>query len=224
MNEGPGKRLDLPPRPARLRDGRCVLLRHGAPGDEAGIAHVVVAAFPVYARAARGDSLRAARAYARELRPEPFVVAVLAPAERVIGVSCLSGRGSASGGRLVRLRAKLENWGLYGLLCFGLDKLRARLFESVYRVRPGELYRYLDAVDPGFRSLGVGRHIADFVDDYGRAAGHHTVSAKHRADNHPVLSLHRGRGCVLLERPPTRLARLFGQPPTVISTRRLGCA
>jgi GNAT superfamily N-acetyltransferase len=221
MNEGPGKRLDLPPRPARLRDGRCVLLRHGAPGDEAGIAHVVTAAFPVYIRAARGDSLRATRAFARELRPEQFVLAVLTPGERVIGVSCLSRSGGASQGRLVRLGAKLGNWGLYGLLCFGLEKLRARLFESVYRVRPGELYRYLDAVDSGYRSLGVGRHIADFVDDYGRAAGHHSVSAKHRGDNQPVLALHRARGCVLLEPPPTRLARLFGQPPMVISTRRL---
>ena len=189
-----------------------------------GIAHVVVAAFPVYARAARGDSLRAARAFASELRPEQFVVAVLAPGERVIGVSCLSGRADARGSTLERLRAKLSSWGLYGLLCFGLEKLRARLFESVYRVRPGELYRYLDAVDPGFRSLGVGRRIADFVDDYARASGHHTVSAKHRADNHPVLALHRRRGCVLFEPPATRLARLFGQPPMVISTRRLGSA
>jgi GNAT superfamily N-acetyltransferase len=149
------------------------------------------------------------------------VVAVLNPGERVFGVSCLSGREGASGDPLGRLRAKLENWGLCGRLCFGLEKLRARLFESVHRVRPGELYRYLDAVDPGYRSLGVGRHIADFVDDYGRAAGHHSVSAKHRGDNQPVLALHRGRGCVLLEPPPTRLARLFGQPPMVISTRRL---
>ena len=213
---------DLAPRPARLRDGRSVVLRHGSAGDEASIAHVVSAGFPVYVRAARGDSLRAARYLASELRPEQFVVAVLTPGERVIGVSCLSGRGAASGGRLERLRAKLSNWGLYGLLCFGLEKLRARLFESVYRVRPGELYRYLDAVDPGYRSLRVGRHIADFVDDYARATGHHAVSAKHRADNGPVLALHRARGCVLLEPRSTRLAQLFGQPPMVISTRRLG--
>jgi GNAT superfamily N-acetyltransferase len=215
------RRLDLAPLPARLRDGRTVLLRHGAPGDEVGIAGVVCAAFPVYTRATRGDMARAVRGFAQELRPEQFVVAVLTPDERVIGVSCLSGRGGASGDLRVRMHAKLANWGVYGLLCFGLEKVRARLFESVYRVQPGELYRYLDAVDPGYRSLGVGRHIADFVDDYGRAAGHHTVSAKHRADNQPVLALHRGRGCELLEPPPTRLARLLGQPAMVISTRRL---
>jgi GNAT superfamily N-acetyltransferase len=191
-------------------------------GDEAGIARVVCSGFPVYTRAARGDGARAVRGFAQELQPGQFVVAVLMPEERVIGVSCLSGRGSASSGDLsARLRAKLSNWGVYGLLCFGVEKLRARLFESVYRVQPGELYRYLDAVDPGTRSLGVGRHIADFVDDYARAAGHHTVSAKHRADNQPVIALHRGRGCALLEPPPTRWARLLGQPPMVISTRRL---
>ncbi|MEN8161311.1 MAG: hypothetical protein ABFS41_14665, partial [Myxococcota bacterium] len=62
---------------------------------------------------------------------------------------------------------------------------------------------------------------ADYVDDYARAAGHHTVSAKHRAANQPVLALHRKRGCALHERPPTPLARLLGLPPMVISTRQL---
>ena len=65
------------------------------------------------------------------------------------------------------------------------------------------------------------RLVSDFVEDYGRAAGHHTVSARHRADNQPVLALHRKRGCQLIVCRPTLLARLLRQPPMVISRRVL---
>jgi ribosomal protein S18 acetylase RimI-like enzyme len=213
---------DLPEREATLKDGRRVRLRHGRAGDEVGIARLVTAAFPVYRRAARGDAERAIAGFARELRPEQFVVAALAEDGLVIGASCLSGRGGDAGGRVRRLRRKLSSWGAWGMLCFGVEKLRARLLESAHRTPPDELYRYLDAVDAGHRSLGVGRHVADFVEDYARAAGYRAVSAKHRADNQPVLALHRKRGCTLLEPPPTPLGRLFRLPPMVISTRALG--
>ncbi|MGH7287696.1 MAG: GNAT family N-acetyltransferase [Myxococcota bacterium] len=212
---------DLPERQARLKDGRSVRVRHGSAGDEAGIAALIAAAFPVYERAARGDPERAARSFARELRPHEFVVAALADTGQLVGVSCISGRGQAGLSLVARIRTKLECWSVHGLLCFLLEKIRRRLFESAHRARPGELYRYLDAVDVHYRSLGVARHIADFVDDYGRAAGYHTVSAKHRSDNHPVLALHRKRGCALIERPPTLLARSFRYPHMAISTRVL---
>lgn len=209
----------------QLKDGRTLRVRHGRAGDEAAIARIVAAAFRVYERAARGDSERAARGFARALRPDAFVVAVLAETGALIGVSCIAGRGQASLGRLARIRRKLDGWGVHGLLCFGIEKIRSRLLDSGYRARPGELYRYLDAVDVRHRSLGVARHIADFVDDYARASGHHTVSAKHDADNQPVLALHRKRGCALVELPPPPLARWLRRPGMVLSTRALfpGC-
>jgi hypothetical protein len=217
----PARRIELPERQARLKDGRTVQIRHGRAGDEAGIARLLAAAFPVYARAARRDGERAVRSLAREVRPEAYVVAVLAAEGRLVGVSCMSGHGATEPGRWQRIRTKLDAWGVYGLLCFGVEKLRARLFEAGHRVRPGELYRHLDAVEVGCRSLGVSRHVTDFVEDYGRAAGHHTVSARHRADNQPVLALHRKRGCVLVESPRPPLARLFRQPPMLVSSRAL---
>ena len=212
---------DLPERQARLKDGRTIQVRHGCPDDEAGIARLIAAAFPVYERAARSDSDRAARSFAREVEPQEYVVAVLAESGALVGVSRINGRGQSGPSRLARIRRKLAGWGVYGLLCFGLEKVRSRLLEAGFRARPGELYRYLDAVDLSCRSLGVARHIADFVDDYARAAGYHTVSAKHHADNLPVLGLHRKRGCVLVARPPTPLARLLRYPHMVISTRAL---
>jgi GNAT superfamily N-acetyltransferase len=217
----PNQRADLPPRLARLQDGRRVQVRHGRAGDEAGIARLIAAAFPVYARAARGDPDRAVRGLAKELQPESYVVAVLADGDALIGVSCVSGRARNGLGRVRRIRRKLDCWGGYGLLCFLLEKLRSRLLEAGSGPGAGALYRYLDAVDPSCRSLGVGRHIADFVDDYARAAGHHSVWAKHRSDNRPVLELHRKRGCVLVELPPTPLARLLRLPTMVVSTRAL---
>ncbi|MEN8161629.1 MAG: hypothetical protein ABFS41_16285, partial [Myxococcota bacterium] len=81
--------IDLPEREGTLKDGRRVRLRHGRVGDEVGIARLVTAAFPVYRRAARGDAERAVRGFARELRPEQFVVAALAEDGLLIGVSCL---------------------------------------------------------------------------------------------------------------------------------------
>lgn len=218
----PDSRLrDLPEREAALKDGRRVRLRHGRPGDEVGIARLVAEAFPVYRRAARGDAERAVAGLARELTARHFVVAALEDG-RLIGASCLSGRGGDASGLVARLRTKLASWGAYGLLCFGAEKLRVRLFEPRYRTRHGELYRYLDAVDADHRSLGVGRQVADFVDDYARANGHHAVTAKHHADNAPVLALHRKRGCALHALPPTPLARLLGRPTMWISTRALG--
>jgi len=213
---------DLPAREATLKDGRRVRLRHGRVGDELGIARLVAAAFPVYRRAARGSAERAAHGLARELCAQQFVVAVLVADDTLIGASCLSGRGGDSSGPVARLKKKLACWGVYGLVCFGLEKLRVRLFEPRYWTRPGELYRYLDAVDAGHRSLGVGRQVADFVDDYARANGLHTVTAKHDAENEPVLALHRKRGCTLRALAPTPLARLLGRPPMWISTRALG--
>src|SRR5262245_48167278 len=202
----------LPERQAGLKDGRSVVVRHGRAGDEAGIARLLVEAFPVYLRAARGDAARAARCLAGELRPGSFVVAELAGDGRLVGASCMSERPAAGAGGSARARSKLAGWGAWGLFCFGVEKLRARLFETGPRLRPGELYRYLDAVEARCRSLGVSRHVTDFVEDFARAAGHHAVSAKHRADNAPVLALHRKRGCELLERPRTPLARLLRRP------------
>jgi GNAT superfamily N-acetyltransferase len=214
------QRADLPPRLVQLKDRRIVRVRHGRVGDEAGIARLLAAAFPVYLRAARGDPERAVRCLARELEPEAYVVAVLADGDPLVGVACVSSRGRTLS-RVERVRRKLACWGAYGLLCFLLEKVRSRLLESRFRARPGELYRYLDAVDATCRSLGVGRHIADFVEDYARAAGHDTVSAKHRSDNRPVLALHRKRGCVLVELPPTPLARLLRRRGMVVSSRAL---
>ena len=214
-------RTDLAELQARLKDGRGIRVRHGRAGDEAGIARVVAAAFPVYERAARGDPERAVRSFARELRPQEFVVAVLAETERLIGASCISGRGEAGLGPVERIRRKLACWGGAGLLHFLLEKVRRRLFETRLRKQPGELYRYLSAVDVRHRSLGVAGHIADFVDDYARAAGHRSVLALHHSTNLPVLGLHRKRGCVLIERPATPLARLFRRPHMVISCRAL---
>jgi len=214
-------RPDLPPRRVRLKDGRTARVRHGRAGDEAAIARLIAGAFPVYARAARGDPDRAVRGLASELEPDSYLVAELVDGDRLVGVSCVSGRAPVDRSRVERVRRKLARWGVYGLLCFVLEKLRSRLLESTPGPGPGGLYRYLDAVDPGCRSLGVGRHVADFIDDYARAAGHDSVWAKHRADNRPVLALHRKRGCVLVERQPTLLARLLRQPGMVVSTRAL---
>ena len=208
----------LPERQARLKDGRALTVRHGRAGDELGIAHLVAHAFWVYPRAAHGDLARAARSYARELRPEEFVVAELTDG-RLVGVSCVSGHGAERRNAAAGLRTKLACWGLYGAICFLAEKLRRRLLESGHRTAPGELYRYLDAVDLSCRSLGVGRHVADFVDDYARASGHHTVLAKHRADNRPVLALHQKRGCALVELPAPPLARLLRRPGMVLSRR-----
>ena len=217
----PARGRDLAERRARLKDGRSLVVRRGCAGDEAGIARLLAEAFPVYARAARGDAVRAARSLAREVRPEEFVVAVLADESRLVGASCMSAGPDGERGGLVRIRSKLALWGVWGLVCFAVEKLRARLFEAGPRLRPGELYRYLDAVEASCRSLGVSRHVTDFVEDWARAAGHHAVSAKHRADNAPVLALHRKRGCELLERPRTPLARLLRRPAVVISRRTL---
>ena len=54
------RNIDISPGSLRLCDGRSVLLRHGAAGDEMGIARVVTGAFPVYNRATRGNAQRAA--------------------------------------------------------------------------------------------------------------------------------------------------------------------
>jgi GNAT superfamily N-acetyltransferase len=212
---------ELPERTARLKDGRVIVLRHGRPGDEAGIARLVVAGFPLYRRAARGDFERAASAFAQELGANAFVVAALAEYGGLIGATCISGRGQRGSGRIARLRRKLAGWGLYGLACFGLEKLRSHLCNGSHRARPGELYRYLTAVDVRFRSQGVARQLADFVDDYARAAGHHIVLALHDADNVVVLALHRKRGCTLVELPRTRFSDWLRQPTVVMSRREL---
>jgi GNAT superfamily N-acetyltransferase len=212
---------DLPERRARLKDGRALTVRHGRAGDELGIAYLVAHAFPEYPRAARGDLARAARSYARELRPEDFVVAELTDGGWLVGVSCVSEHGAKGPNVAAGLRTKLACWGVYGALCFLLEKLRLRLLQSGHRTAPGELYRYLDAVDASCRSLGVGRHVADFVDDYARASGHHTVLAKHHADNRAVLALHQKRGCALVELPAPPLARLLRRSGMVLSRRTL---
>jgi RimJ/RimL family protein N-acetyltransferase len=72
-----------------------------------------------------------------------------------------------------------------------------------------------------FRSQGVARQLADFVDDYARAAGLHTVLALHDADNAAVLALHRKRGCTLVELPRTRFSDWLRQPSVVMSRREL---
>jgi GNAT superfamily N-acetyltransferase len=218
------RRADLPPRLAPLKDGRLVQLRHGRAGDEAGIARVLVPAFPVYLRAARGDADRAIRGLAGEIQTESYVVAVLADGDALIGLSCVSGRDGTQLSGLERFRRKLANWGVYGLLCFLLEKVSGRLLESPRGAEPGSMYRYLSAVEPSSRSLGVGGHLADFVDDYARAAGYHSVWARHRADNRPVLALHRKRGCLLVEYPLTLLGRLLHHPGMVVSIRRLSAA
>jgi GNAT superfamily N-acetyltransferase len=209
----------LPERQARLKDGRALTVRHGRAGDELGIAYLVAHAFWVYPRAAHGDLARAARSYAREVRPEEFVVAELTAGGRLVGASCVSEHGAKGSNAAAGLLTKLACWGLYGALCFLLEKLRRRLLESRHRTAPGELYRYLDAVDESCRSLGVGRYVADFVDDYARASGHHTVLAKHHADNRPVVALHQKRGCALVELPAPPLARLLRRPGMVLSRR-----
>jgi GNAT superfamily N-acetyltransferase len=215
---------DLPERQARLKDGRALTVRHGRGGDELGIAHLVAHVFPVYPRAAHGDLGRAVRSYAREVRPEEFVVAELSDGGRLVGASCVSEHGARGPNAAAGLRTKLACWGLHGAICFLVEKLRSRLLESRHRTAPGELYRYLDAVDESCRSLGVGRHVADFVDDYARASGHHTVLAKHHADNRPVLALHQKRGCTLVELPAPPLARLLRRPGMVMSRRTLDAA
>jgi len=215
------QQIDLPERTVRLRDGRSLRLRHARFGDETGIARLITAAFPIYRRAAQGDAGRAIRSFARELRPQSFVVGVLVESDRIIGVSCITGRRGDRMGAVRRIRTKIGCWGVAGLLCFLREKVRSRLFEARHHTQPGELYRSLDAVDAAHRSLGVGRHIADFVDDYARAAGHYRVLARHHSDNLPVLQLHRKRGCVLVDRPATPLARLLRRPHMVVSSRAL---
>jgi GNAT superfamily N-acetyltransferase len=212
---------DLPEREGRLKDGRAIRVRHGRAGDEAGIARVVAASFAVYPRAARGRPDRAVLSLAQEIWPPQFVVATLADGGLLVGASCISGRSRSGLGRFEQLRRKLGGWGVYGFLCFALENVRRRLFEAVPGARAGQLYRYLDAVDPDYRSLGVGRHVADFVEDYARAAGHPAVWAMHRADNRPVLELHRKRGCTLVANPPSSLGRWFGHPGMIVSTRDL---
>jgi ribosomal protein S18 acetylase RimI-like enzyme len=216
------KRSELAPRRARLEDGGEIVLRHARAGDEPGIARLLVEAFPAYVRAARGDRERAARALAREIEVEEFVVAARAESGWIVGTSCLSDAADSSGPpRLARVRRKLSGWGVFGALCFTVEKLRTRLFEPPFRPRPGELYRYNDAVDSRCRSLGVGRHVSDFVDAYARAAGFGAVSAKHHVDNQPVLALQKKRGCTLTSLPLPPLARLLGLRPMVLSTRAL---
>jgi ribosomal protein S18 acetylase RimI-like enzyme len=215
-------RSELAPRSLQLKDGSSIVLRHARPGDEPGIARLLVEAFPVYLRAARGDRERAARGLAREIDVAGFVVAVRAERAQVVGTSCLSGIATAPGpGRLARVRRKLAGFGVWGVLCFTAEKLRTRLFEPGFRPQPGELYRYNDAVDSRCRSQGVGRHVSDFVDEYARAAGFRVVCAKHHVDNQPVLALQKKRGCTLASLPPTRLARWLGRPAMVLSTRVL---
>lgn len=217
---GPGRPPELAEREARLKDGRALRVRHGRAGDEAGIARLLAPAFPLYRRAAGGDLDEAVRRLARYLAPEEFVVGVLAETGEPIGASCISGRGRGLTAS-ARLRHARDAWGLRGLVWFLLERVRRRLLEPRFRPGPGELYRYLSAVETRYRSLGVARHIADFIDDYARAAGYHTVSAIHSADNAAVLALHRKRGCVLVECPHGRLARWFGYPADVKSTRSL---
>jgi GNAT superfamily N-acetyltransferase len=217
----PTHRVDIPPRVALLKDGRGLQLRHGRAGDEAGIAQVIVSGFPIYLRAARGDADRAIRGLVGELQPESYVVASLADGGPPIGVACVRGRARSGLGLVRRIRRKLAFWGVYGVLFFSLEKVRRLLLESPSGPGPGGLYRYRSAVDPSCRLLGVGRHIADFIDDYARAAGYQLVWGRHRADNRPVLALHRKRGCVLVECRPTRLARLLHHPGMVISIREL---
>ncbi len=221
MPDRPRPPAELAERTARLKDGRVIALRHGRPGDEAGIARLVVAGFPLYRRAARGDPERAAHAFAQELGVGEFVVAALPEHGGLIGATCITGRGEGGVGRLPRLRRKLARWGPYGLACFGFEKLRSHLCNGSHRVRPGELYRYLTAVDAPFRSQGVATQLADFVDDYARAAGLRTVLALHDADNVVVLALHRKRGCTLVELPRTRFSDWLRHPTVVMSRREL---
>jgi len=68
-----------------LKNGREVLIRQSAAGDEAGIARLLVEGFPVYPVSGTGHPDRAVACLAQEIRVNSQWVAVLPEVKLIIG-------------------------------------------------------------------------------------------------------------------------------------------
>jgi len=212
--------LNIPDQHAHLKDGRLITMRHGQAGDELDIASLIAPAFAVYGWATRGNLERAIQNLAQDLEPHTFMVAVTETGQ-MLGATRISGRYRQPGKGWRLIRRRLQHWGLYGLICLSLKRLYNRLFEARHQIESDELFKSLSAVAVQYRSLGVASHLANFIDDYARAADYRIVSSVHLNTNAAVLAVQRKRDCVLTPLPSTLLAKLFRYPITYKSSHVL---
>ena len=212
----------LDPRVVHLKNGRPVVIRHAAPGDGSGIARLMVAGFPIYRAAARGDAERAAACLAGELPLDQGVVAVLPETGLIAGAEFFSDNTRRRRGRLEAAATKLRLWGWYGLMRFAWASANAAFVGPPVRIAPGEIYKFMAAVDKRYQALGITTQMSDFVQDYAAENGYHSVWSYHASDNLPAMGVQRKRGCTLTPVPLRFLARLLRRPPVLKSSKPAG--